>query len=103
MFTHRDDLTQSVHSGMHQRGSSGAHFRKQPWEPRKCGYIYIYIYELYLNIVKKWVFGPILSSISVDKLSFGYFRDKIEGNILEWGTIRSLEKEGADTGSELLE
>lgn len=37
---------------------------------------------------------PIIFLISVDKLSFGYFRDKIEGNFLEWGMIRLLGKSG---------
>lgn len=49
MFAHRDDVTQSAHSGTHQRGSSGAHFQKQPAEPQKrCAYIY----ELHLYVVK---------------------------------------------------
>lgn len=46
MFTHPDDLTQSAHSGMHQRGSSGACFQKQPAERQKCGHTdvnYIFI------------------------------------------------------------
>lgn len=39
MFTHQDDLTQSAHSGMHQRGSSRTMLSEQPEEAQECGSI----------------------------------------------------------------